>query len=79
MKKLGLTKKLESVVSVVRVCDEYEMKKQTFSDIQRSKDKPTSYAMKFDVASSKDRKGAVHKRKHLKVPKSRELEEAVCK
>ena len=55
----------------------YGVKKQTVSDIRRSKDKLTSYAMKFDVATSKGRKGAVHKRKHMKVPKSRELEEAV--
>ena len=31
------------------------------------------------MAPSKDRKDAVHKRKHFKVPKSRELEEAVYK
>ena len=35
--------------------------------------------MKFDVVPSKDRKGAIHKRKHMKVPKSRELDEAVYK
>ena len=35
--------------------------------------------MKFDVTPSKDRKGAVHKRKYMKVPESRELEEAVYK
>ena len=57
----------------------YGAKKQTVSGIQRFRYKVTSYVMKFDVAPSKDRKGAVHKRKHMKVPKSRELEEAVCK
>ena len=35
--------------------------------------------MKFDMAPSKNRKGAVHKRKHMKVPKSRELENGVYK
>ena len=55
------------------------MKKQTVSDIRRSKDKLTRYAMKFDAVPSKDKKGAIHKRKHMKVPKSRELEEAVYK
>ena len=44
-----------------RIYDENGMKKQTVSDIQRSKDKLTSYAMKFDVAPSKYRKGAVYK------------------
>ena len=78
-KKLELSKKLESEVSVVRVCDEYGVKKQTVSDLRRSKDELTNYAMKFDVTPSKDRKGAVHERKHMKVPRSRELEEAVYK
>ena len=55
------------------------MKKQTFSDIRRSVGKLTSYAMKLDVAPSKDRKGAGHKIKHVNVPKSRELDEAVYK
>ena len=64
---MELTKKLELGVSVVRVCDECGVKKQTVSDIRPTKDKLTSYAMKFDVASSKDRKGAVRKRKHMKV------------
>ena len=53
------------------------MKKQTTIIIRLSKDKLTSYAMKFDVAPSKVRKGALHKQKHMKVPKGRELEEAV--
>ena len=74
-----LIQKLESGVSVVRVCDEHGVLKQTVSVIRRSKDKLTNSAMKFDVAPSKDRKGAVHKRKNMKVPKSRELEEAVYK
>ena len=55
------------------------MKKQTVSDIRRSIDKLTSYAMKFDVAPSKDRKGDVHEQNQMKVPRSRELEEAVHK
>ena len=54
------------------------MKKQTVSDIRRSNGKLISYVMTFDVTPSKGRKGAVHKRKHIKVPKSR-VEEAVYK
>ena len=77
--KLELIKKLEWGASVVRVCDEYGLKKETVSGSFRSMDRLTSYAMKFDVAPSKDRKGDVHKRKHTKVPKRRELEEAVYK
>ena len=68
--KLELIKKLVLGDSVVRVCDEYGVKKQTVSDIWRSKDELTSYAMKFDLVPSKDIKVADHKRKHMKVPKS---------
>ena len=60
-----------------RVCDLYGVKTQTVSDVHRSKDKLTTYAMEFDVAPSKDRKGAADKQKHMKLNKSRELEEAV--
>ena len=77
--KFELIKKLESGVSVVRVCDEYWIRYQIVSDIRRSKDKLTSYVMKVDVAPSKNRKRAVHEHNHMKVPRSRELEEAVCK
>ena len=66
---MELIKKLESGVLVVRVCDECGVKKQTVSDIRRSNDKPTSHAMKFEIIR--------HKRKHMKVPKSREFEVAV--
>ena len=66
--KLELNKKLESELLIVQVCDEHGVKKQTVSDIRRSKDKLTCYAMKFDVAPSEDRKGAVYERKHMKVP-----------
>ena len=55
------------------------MKKQTANNIRRVKDKLTCYAMKSDMEPSKYRKGAVHKQKHMKVPKSRALEEAVYK
>ena len=69
--EMELIKKLESRVSVVRACDEYGMMKQTVSDIRRSYDKLTSYAMKCHVALIKNRKCAVHKRKHMKVPTRR--------
>ena len=36
--KLDLIMKLVSGISVVRVCDEYGVKKQTVSDIRRSND-----------------------------------------
>ena len=55
--------KLKSGVSVVLVCDEDGVERNSVSDIRRSKDKLTKYAMKFDVATSKDRKGAVYKRR----------------
>ena len=47
--RLGLIKKLESGVSVVRVSDEFGVKKQTVSDIRRSKDKLSSNVMKAKI------------------------------
>ena len=70
---------MESGDSVVRFCDEHRVKKQKVSYIRLYEDKLISYAMKFDVARSKDRKCAVHKRMQMKDPTSRELEEAVYK
>ena len=77
--KLELIEKLESGVSVARVCDEYGVKKQTVSDIRRSKEKLQAFAVNFDVDPSTDRKGVVHGRKHMKVSQSRDLEGAVYK
>ena len=37
------------------------------------------FAVKFDVNANKDKSGIVHKRKHMKVCSSKELEEAVFK
>ena len=59
--KFELIKKLESEATVVRVCGKFEVKKQTITEIRRSKDKLTSHSMKFDVAPSKDRSGCFHK------------------
>ena len=77
--KLELIKKMESGVSVARVCDEYGVKKQTVSDIRRSKEKVQAFVVKFDADPSKDKKGVVHKCKHMKVSQNRDLEEAVYK
>ena len=52
---------------MIRVCDLYGVKKQTVSNIRQSKDKLTSYPMKFDMAPSKDRNGAIHMQKQIKV------------
>ncbi|KAG0725911.1 Transposable element Tcb2 transposase [Chionoecetes opilio] len=47
--KLELIKKVESGVSVARVCVEYGVKKQTVSDIRKAKDKLRENAVKFNV------------------------------
>ncbi|KAG7165628.1 Tigger transposable element-derived protein 7-like 25 [Homarus americanus] len=62
-------------MSVACVCDEYDMKKQTVSDKCKAKDKLTTFAMKYDV----DGASTASPRKHMKVPKDKELEEAVHK
>ncbi|CAM1298588.1 Uncharacterised protein r2_g825 [Pycnogonum litorale] len=77
--KLELIKKLESGVSVARVCEIYGVKKQTVSDIRKAKDTLRKYAVPFNVDSSKDKKGVIHVRRHMKDPQSKELEEAVFK
>lgn len=77
--KLELIKKLESGVSVARICDEYGCAKQTVSDIRKAKEKLKKYAIKFDVGVNKDRSGIVRSRKHMKVARNKDLEEAVYK
>ncbi|KAG7161910.1 Tigger transposable element-derived protein 7-like 11, partial [Homarus americanus] len=65
--KLELIKKLEFGVSVAQVCDDYGVKKQT------AKDKLTAFALKYDI----DGASAASARKHMKVLKDKELQEAV--
>ena len=77
--KLELLKKLELGVSVARVCDEYRVKKQTVSNTRRRKEKLQGFAVRFDVDRSKDKKGVVHRHKHMKVSQSGDLEETVYK
>ncbi|KAG7160293.1 Tigger transposable element-derived protein 7-like 40, partial [Homarus americanus] len=76
--KLELIKKLEAGASVARVCDEYGVKKQTVSDIRKAKDKLTAFSLKYTVdANSKS--SSVGARKHMRVAKDTNLEEAVTK
>ena len=77
--KLKLLKKLESGYSVAEVCEEYGVKKQTMSDIRKAEETLQAFTVKSDVDGNKDKKGMIHKRKHMKVCSSKELEEAVFK
>ncbi|KAK4308671.1 hypothetical protein Pmani_019642 [Petrolisthes manimaculis] len=77
--KLELLKKLEAGASVSRVCEIYGVKKQTVSDIRKAKDKLRNYALKFNVDPTKDKKGVIHGRNHMRQPQSETLEEAVFK
>ncbi|KAK4322487.1 hypothetical protein Pmani_006826 [Petrolisthes manimaculis] len=77
--KLELLKKLEAGASVSRVCEIYGVKKQTVSDIRKAKDKLRNYALKFNVDTTKDKKGVIHGRSHMRQPQSETLEEAVFK
>lgn len=54
--KLKLIKKLEFGVTVARVCEEYSVIKQVVSYIYRNKEKVQSFAVKFDVDPTKDKK-----------------------
>ncbi|KAG7161901.1 Tigger transposable element-derived protein 7-like 46, partial [Homarus americanus] len=52
--KLELIRKLVAGASVSRVCDEYDVKKQTVSDIRKAKDKLIALSLKYNVdATSK--------------------------
>ena len=77
--KLELLKKFDSGYSVAKVCEEYSVKKQTVSDIRKVRERLQAFAVKFDVSVNKDKSGMIHKRKHMKVCTSKELEEAVFK
>ena len=77
--KLELLKKLGSGYSVAKVCKEYGVKKQIVSDIRKAKEKLQAFAVKFDVDANKEKKGMIHKQKHMKVCTSKGLEEAVFK
>ena len=50
--KLELIRKLENGKTVAQICDEYGVKKQTVSDIQKVKDKLRNYAANFCVDGS---------------------------
>ena len=77
--KLELLKKLDSGCSVAKVCEEYGIKKQTVRDICKARRKLEAFAVTFDVSATKDRRGIVHKPKHMKVCSSKDLEEAEFK
>ena len=77
--KLELLKELNSGYSVAKVCEEFVVKKQTVSDIRKAREKLQAFAVKSDVSVNKDKSGMIHKRKHMKVCTSKELEEAAVK
>lgn len=71
--KLDLIKKIETGISVSRVCKEYGVKKQTVSDILKAKDKLKQFSLMSDTnASIKDRK-------HMKMAQETSLEQALMK
>ncbi len=74
--KLELIRKLEAGKTVSQVCEIYGIKKQTVSDIKKSKEKLQTYAVKFSVAGPG--KGEPGK-KHMKESKSVNLDAAVYK
>jgi predicted DNA-binding protein YlxM (UPF0122 family) len=75
--KLQLIRKLEAGASVSSVCEEFGVKKQTVSDIRKSKDKLTSFALKFSV--DKSQSTPVGDRKHMRLGRDMNIENAVYK
>ena len=77
--KLELIAKLESGHTVAEVCEIYGVKKQTVSDIKKSKEKLKKYSVSFciDPSSSKGKEG--RPRKHMRTGQDTQLDEAVLK
>ena len=75
--KLELIAKLESGHTVAEVCEIYGVKKQTVSDIKKSKEKLKKYSVSFciDPSSSKGKEGRL--RKHMRTGQDTQLDEAV--
>lgn len=76
--KLQLIRKLEEGASVSSVCEEFGVKKQTVSDIRKSKDKLTSFASKFSVEKS-PQSTPVGDRKRMRLGRDMNIENAVYK
>lgn len=76
--KLQLIRKLETGASVSSVCEEFGVKKQTVSDIRRSKDKLTSFALRFNIDNS-PKSTPVGERKHMRLGRDMNIENAVYK
>ena len=77
--KIEVIRKLENGASVGQVCEEYNIKKQTVSDIRKAKGKLTEYFLKYEVneGSSKGKKDSQSKtRKKMRVAKQVDLDEA---
>lgn len=70
--KLEVIEKLESGVSVARLCEQYGIKKQTVSDIKKNKEKIKEFMLKCDG-------GVSLPRKHMKPAREAVVEEAVLK
>ena len=80
--KIEVIRKLENGASASQICEEYNIRKQTVSDIRKAKGKLTEYFLKFEVneGSSKAKKDSQRKaRKKMRVAKQVDLDEAVFK
>ena len=77
--KLELIGKLESGHTVAQVCAFYGVKKQTVSDIKKSKEKLKKYSVSFciDPSSSKGKEG--RPKKYMRTGQDSQLDEAVLK
>ena len=79
MQKLEVVKKLEKGASIASVCKQYCVKKQTVSDIRKSKDKLMKYAALYCIDASSSKSGKVRNRKHMKTGKDQASDAAIMK
>ena len=66
VQKLELIKNIENGASVAGVCEQYGIKKQTVSDIRKSKEKLMKYVASYCVDALSSKSGKVKTRKHMK-------------
>ena len=79
VQKLELIENIENGASVGGVCEQYGVKKQTVSDIRKSKEKLMNFAASYCVDASSSKSGKVKTRKHMKTGKDKALDAAVMK
>ena len=79
VKKLELVKEIEKGATVKSVCEKYGVKRQTVSDIRKTKEKVEKFAASYCIDAACSKSSKVGNKKHLKTGKEESLVAAVKK